>query len=151
MRIQHHTPAPTLAAAFLLAAACGGAPAERRSAPGPAPHEIIHAEAIALSGAKSAWDAVRLTVRSVAVRETRGGRPAPVLHRGQSSIYLADQVQIFVDRLRIYELQTLDDMPASDVVRIEVLSGIDATTLYGTNAADGVILIFTHLIDEAEG
>jgi outer membrane receptor protein involved in Fe transport len=65
-------------------------------------------------------------------------------------VYLDDQVQVFMDGLRIFEFQVLDNTPASDIARIEVLTGLDATTRYGTNAADGVILIYTRLADEAD-
>jgi len=38
----------------------------------------------------------------------------------------------------------LDGMPAGDIAAIVVLSGLDGTTYYGTNAGNGVVLIFTH-------
>lgn len=91
---------------------------------------------------------MRFTMRSISMKETRHGRPARIERRGNSSIYLDDQVQVFLDGLRIFAYQVLDDMPASDISRIEVLSGVDATTRYGTNAADGVILIYTRLVGE---
>jgi outer membrane cobalamin receptor len=133
----------------LAAGGCGGSSGKTDRRPAPA-HRAVTAEQIAKSGAKSAWDAVRFTVRTIAVKESRDGRPARIERRGNSSLYLDDQVQVFIDGLRIFEFQVLDDMPASDIDRIEVLSGLDATTHYGTNAADGVILIYTRLTDEQD-
>lgn len=123
---------------------CGGTPQTSGRSPGPQ-GRVVTAEQIAKSGAKSGWDAVRFTVRSLSMRETPDGRPVRIERRGNSSLYLDDRVQVFVDGLRIFEFRVLDDMPASDIDRIQVLSGLDATTRYGTNVADGVILIHTRL------
>jgi outer membrane receptor for ferrienterochelin and colicin len=136
-----------IAGALLAVLACGGSQREPGRLPPPAAR-VVTAEQIAKSGAKSGWDAIRLTVRTVSTRQKSGRRPVRIERRGNSSLYLDDQVQVFVDGLRIFEFQVLDDMPASDIARIEVLSGLDATTRYGTNAADGVILIYTRLTDE---
>ena len=43
------------------------------------------------------------------------------------------------------DFTVLGSMPASDLFEIEVLSGIDATTYYGTNATKGVIRIWTKI------
>jgi outer membrane cobalamin receptor len=141
--------APLLLGLILAVGGCGGSSGKTDRQPAPA-RRVVTAEQIAKSGAKSAWDAVRFTVRTIAVKETRDGRPARIERRGNSSLYLDDRVQVFVDGLRIIEFQVLDDMPASDISRIEVLSGLDATTHYGTNAADGVILLYTRLTDEKD-
>jgi outer membrane cobalamin receptor len=134
---------------YLAVVGCGGS-AQRASQPtGPA-RRVVTADQIAKSGAKSGWDALRFTMRSISMKETRDGRPARIERRGNSSLYLDDQVQVFLDGLRIFAYEVLDDMPASDIERIEVLSGVDATTRYGTNAADGVIVIYTRLTGEGE-
>jgi outer membrane receptor protein involved in Fe transport len=138
-----------LLGAVLGGIACGRSSQDSGRHPGPA-RRVITAEQIAKTGAKSCWDAVRFTVRSISTRETADGRPLRIERRGNSSVYLDDQVQVFMDGLRIFEFQVLDNTPASDIARIEVLTGLDATTRYGTNAADGVILIYTRLADEAD-
>lgn len=134
---------------FLAVVGCGGSPQRASQATAPATR-VVTAAQIAKSGAKSGWDALRFTMRSISMKETRDGRPARIERRGNSSIYLDDQVQVFLDGLRIFAYQVLDDMPASDIDRIEVLRGVDATTRYGTNAADGVIVIYTRLTGEEE-
>ncbi len=40
-------------------------------------------------------------------------------------------------------MAALGGMPAADLLDIEVLTGVDATTYYGTNATNGVIRIRT--------
>src|SRR6266536_832486 len=71
------------------------------------------------------------------------GRPTRVEHRGRSSIVLRDQPLILVDEVEVSDFSLLGSMPASDVLEIEVLTGVDATTYYGTNATKGAIRIRT--------
>jgi len=66
-----------------------------------------------------------------------------VEHRGRSSIVLRDQPIILVDGVELQDFTALGDMPASDLLDIEVLTGVDATTYYGTNATNGAIRIRT--------
>src|SRR2546421_8280376 len=51
---------------------------------------FITDDKIAQSGARTAWDALRLTVPNVQFRESRG-RPAKISRRGRASIYLEDR------------------------------------------------------------
>src|SRR5438132_1335775 len=71
--------------------ACGGARAGIEDTNAPSGARLITAEAIAQSGAKTAWDAVRLTVPNVQLREVRG-EPARIQQRGRASRYQEDQV-----------------------------------------------------------
>ena len=75
----------------------------------------------------------------------QGGRgtPSRIQRRGSSTILLTDQVLIFVDHVRIADVGLLAQMNASDIEQIQVLNGVHATTYYGTNAGDGVILMNT--------
>jgi TonB-linked SusC/RagA family outer membrane protein len=87
-----------------------------------------------------------------------GGQPGTggtVRIRGQTTASQTAEPLIYVDGVRIYNLPIslgtasraaitpLQDIPASDIERIEVIKGASATTLYGTEAAGGVIQIFT--------
>ena len=124
------------------AAGCGGGHPGIEH-PGPQrPGSVITADAIAASGAKTAWDAVRLTVPNVQLRE-RAGRAAGIQRRGQASIYLDDQVRVILDNTRIYDLQVLQQVAAADIYMIEVLTGLEATTYYGASSTSGVIVITT--------
>ena len=109
--------------------------------------QFVGAARIAESNARTAWDALRLTVNGISFLESgRTGAPARIRHRGTSSLVLRDQPLIYVDEVRIADVGVLRSMPAGDLESIRVLSGIDATTYYGTNAGDGVILIRTRSI-----
>ena len=124
------------------AAGCGGARGEIEQSSAPSAGTVVTAEEIANSGAKTAWDALRLTVPSVQLRESRG-KPARIQRRGRASIYLDDQVRVVVDNVRLTDIRVLEQMAASDILRIELLSGLDATTYYGGTSTSGVIVIKT--------
>ncbi|MCH7729605.1 MAG: TonB-dependent receptor plug domain-containing protein, partial [Planctomycetes bacterium] len=74
--------------------------------------------------------------------------------RGNSSISLSNTPLIYVDGARIdntnrastfldQETSRLNDINPDDIERIEIVKGPAASTLYGTEAAAGVIQIFT--------
>jgi outer membrane cobalamin receptor len=109
----------------------------------PEGRRIITQKAIERSGARTAWDALRRTVPFFSFNVTNSGGPARIEHRGRSSILLQDQPIIVMDGVELSDFGVLGGIPASDLFQIEVLSGIDATTYYGTNATKGVIRIRT--------
>src|SRR2546422_8723241 len=121
---------------------CGGARAGIEDTNAPSAGRVITAEAIAKSGAKTAWDALRLTVPNVQLREVRG-QPARIQRRGRASIYQDDQVRVILDHLTVDDLQVLKQVAASDIQTIEVLTGLDATTQYGAVSTSGAIVITT--------
>ena len=121
---------------------CGGARAGIEHSSAPDVGRVITAEEIAASGAKTAWDAVRWTAPNLRLQESRG-KPARITRRGKASIYLDDQTRVFIDNVRISDLRLLEQLAASDILTIQVLSGLDATTYYGGTSTTGVILIKT--------
>jgi len=127
----------------LAAAGCGAARPGSANASAPSAAKVVTADQIAQSGAKTAWDAVRLTVPNVQLRETSRGQPARIQRRGRASIYLDDQVRVILDHVRIYDLQVLRDVAAADILTIELFTGLDATTYYGASSTAGLIVITT--------
>ncbi|HMA44351.1 MAG TPA: Plug domain-containing protein [Gemmatimonadales bacterium] len=134
-----------LLAGSSLAAACGHTTSAAREDVMIAPdgRRIITEKAIEQSGARTAWDALQRTVPFFNFNDGTRGRPARVEHRGRSSILLRDQPLILVDGVELNDFTLLGGIPADDLFEIEVLTGIDATTYYGTNATKGVIRIWT--------
>jgi TonB-linked SusC/RagA family outer membrane protein len=75
--------------------------------------------------------------------------------RGVNSISEGNTPLIYVDGVRIFSgttpnsgqgrqfINPLNDIPADDIERVEIIEGPSATTLYGTQASGGVIQIFT--------
>lgn len=113
----------------------------------PSGGQYIGAQQIAASNARSVWDALRLTVKGISFLESgRTSAPARIRRRGASSLTLRDEPQIYIDQVRVSDFSVLRGMPATDVESIRVLSGIDATTYYGSNSGDGVILIRTRSV-----
>ncbi|MEX0744323.1 MAG: SusC/RagA family TonB-linked outer membrane protein [Phycisphaeraceae bacterium] len=87
-----------------------------------------------------------------------GGQPGnegSIRLRGNNSISMGNQPLIYVDGVRIYSEHTptgsgtssgslgLNSISPNDIERIEIVKGAAASTLYGTEAAGGVIQIFT--------
>jgi TonB-dependent starch-binding outer membrane protein SusC len=81
------------------------------------------------------------------------GEGARIRIRGSSSLSQNNEPVIYVDGIRVdrsastYAPQgnpaKLDDIPPDAIERIEILKGAAAATLYGTEASNGVIQIFT--------
>ena len=127
-----------------LAAACHAPRSHSQNAASVPPDlgTLITQEQIAASGAKTVWDALRLTVPNIQLRETRG-TASRIQRRGRSSIYLDDQVRVVLDNVRIGDLQMLQQIAATDIFRIQVLNAMDATTYFGGMSASGVVIITT--------
>ncbi|MEY2733391.1 MAG: hypothetical protein RL340_450, partial [Gemmatimonadota bacterium] len=82
------------------------------------------------------------------------GEGAKIRIRGNSSLSQSNEPIIFVDGIRINAgggqaangnvgSSRLDDFDPASIERVEVLKGAAAATLYGTEASNGVIQIFT--------
>lgn len=104
---------------------------------------MITQEMIARSGGQTAWEVLRREVPQMSYGENRNGQATGVEHRGHSSLLLKDHPMLFIDGVRIQELATLQQLPASTVLSIEVLTGSEGTTYYGTDAVGGVIVVRT--------
>lgn len=104
---------------------------------------VISADAIEKTGARTAWEALQRTVPFFTFNNGNNGGAGRVEHRGRSSIMLHDQPMIILDGVELNDFTGLAVMPATDIEQIEVLTGIDATTYYGTGATKGVIRITT--------
>lgn len=135
-----------LAAVALAVSACNIRP--RANIPSPEMGETITKEQIAETGARTMWDALVRTVKYTRFQESGRGEPERIRRRGASSIVLQDDMPILIDQVRVNDLNVLSALMASDIERIQVLNGVHATTYYGTNAGDGVILIYTRQADE---
>ena len=105
----------------------------------------------------------RIAGASVELSTGSTGAGSSIRLRGNTSVALSNQPLIYVDGVRTrsdeypknvppagsnlrstnYNASPLNDINPDDIERIEVLKGAAATTLYGTEAAAGVIQIFT--------
>lgn len=94
---------------------------------------------------------------SVTVMQNSGqpGAGMTVKVRGTNTVTQNTEPLIYIDGVRIHNepvragwggrqsTSPLQDIPAGDIERIEVIKGAAATTLYGTEASGGVIQVFT--------
>jgi TonB-linked SusC/RagA family outer membrane protein len=75
------------------------------------------------------------------------GTGARIRIRGNASLTQSNEPVIFLDGVRISsgggQTSRLEDIDPQSIERIEVLKGAAAATLYGTEASNGVIQIFT--------
>src|SRR5262245_41213395 len=75
------------------------------------------------------------------------GTGARIRIRGNASLTQSNEPIIFVDGIRVNsgggQTSRLEDIDPESIERIEVLKGAAAATLYGTEASNGVIQIFT--------
>lgn len=80
------------------------------------------------------------------------GEAMKIRIRGNASLTQSNEPIVFVDGIRINSggvsaanatLSRLDDIDPSTIERVEILKGAAAATLYGTEASNGVIQIFT--------
>ncbi len=135
-----------LAATTLVVSACNIRP--RPNLPSPDVGETITREEISETGARTMWDALTRTVKYTQFQESGTGSPQRIRRRGASSIVLHEDMPILIDQVRVLDVTLLASLRADDIDRIQVLTGLHATTYYGTNAGDGIILIFTRTADE---
>lgn len=131
--------APTL----LLTLACSHATAAHsRTGPNDG-SRLITAEQIARSGSHTAWEVLKHDAPMLTLEEDRNGQPVRIHWHGRSSIYLEDAPVVVLDGVRAADWKVLAQIPAGQIETINIMSGIEGTTYYGTNAASGVIEIRT--------
>ena len=104
---------------------------------------VLTEEQIARCGASNAWDVLKRLAPQFTFREDRNGQPSMLERRGRSSILLSDAPRVFVDGAEMLEFRNLIQIPADNLLSIEILGSIEGTTLYGSNAVSGVILVHT--------
>jgi TonB-linked SusC/RagA family outer membrane protein len=97
----------------------------------------------------------RVAGATINAQSAQAGTAALINFRGTSSVFGAQTPVIYVDGVRVDNSQStaagtggeqssaLADLLTSDIDRIEITKGGAASTLYGSDAATGVIQIFT--------
>ena len=105
--------------------------------------QLITAEEIRRTGASTAWEALKYTVRSHQFIDDKGHPVRIFSNRGVGSMVLREEPLIFVDRARLSDILLLGQMPAHHILSVRVLNSSDGTTYFGTSAVAGVFLIET--------
>lgn len=119
--------------------------------------DVINAQTIALAPVTTVDQLLQGRVAGASVNATSSqpGTGSLINFRGTSSVFGAQTPVIYIDGVRIDNDQStaagtggeqssaLADILTSDIERIEITKGGAASTLYGSDAATGVIQIFT--------
>ena len=136
---------------FLLAIAvaalgtgCTTAPQNSATAPAPRNGMLITRAEIADTGARNAWDAIRMGSTYLNVQFPREGSPARVTHRGVDSFFISPEVLLVVDGTHMADLSYLRDIRVENIDYIEILSAQVGSLRYGTDAGNGVIVVKTN-------
>jgi TonB-linked SusC/RagA family outer membrane protein len=151
----------TLNPTSLQAVVVTGTPgASQKRELGNAVGQINAADVVATAPILSMQSLLNARTTSVVVMPTSGqvGTGSQVRIRGQASLSLSNNPLLFVDGVRVNNqaasgpvsqafgsspISRLNDFNPEDIESIEVLKGPSASTLYGTEAASGVINIIT--------
>jgi outer membrane receptor protein involved in Fe transport len=119
--------------------------------------DVISAEEIALAPVTSVDQLLqgRVAGATVNAQSAQAGTASLINFRGTSSVFSSQTPVVYVDGVRVdnsmatamgtggEQSSALADLLTSDIERIEVTKGGAASTLYGSDAATGVIQIFT--------
>ena len=119
--------------------------------------EVLSAEDFELAPVQSIDQLLqgRVSGATVSATSAQPGTGAVISFRGTSSVFGAQTPVIYVDGVRVdndhataagtggEQSSALSDLLSSDIERIEVTKGGAASTLFGSDAATGVIQIFT--------
>ena len=103
---------------------------------------ITEAE-IARMSVRTAWDAVRLRAPRFTFGLDPTGRPTRVRMQEQRSVNADETPLLVVDGVQMFDLEYLNQIPASDVHAIRILTAEAAEPLYGLRAAGGAIVVET--------
>ena len=116
---------------------------------------VVDAAALENNPISTFSDMLAARVPGVVLLPTSGstGEGGRIRIRGSSSLSQLNEPIIYLDGIRIDRSAVslsgtgnpsrLDDIPPESIDRIEILKGAAAATLYGTEASNGVIQIFT--------
>lgn len=129
--------------ASLALVACKSIPPGQASPQGDTDRIVITEEMIVRSGGQTAWEVLRREAPQLTFSENRNGQATAMTRRGRSSFVLNDSPMVIIDGARNLDIKALQSLPASTLMRIEVLTGQEGTTYYGTDAVGGVIIIKT--------
>ena len=131
-------------AAVLAAAACATAPLDTPTRASERDATLLTREEILATGARNAWEAIRLGGTPLNIQFPREGSRARVTHRGADSFLINPEVLLVVDGTHMADLSYLHDIRVENIEYIQILSGSQGAVRYGTEAGNGVIVVKTN-------
>jgi hypothetical protein len=132
------------ALAAIAIGGCHPAPTPAGSVvPTPARETLITEEEIRLMSVRTAWDVVRMRAPRFSSGTDSAGRPSHVRIQERRSVNADETPLLVVDGVQLFDIQYLNQIPASDVHAIHILDAEAAEPLYGLRAAGGAIVVET--------
>ena len=132
-----------IAAISIALTACGVARAHPETKPRHSAR-LITREDIERTGATDGYEALKRAGSYLMLSERKGG-DIRATERGRSSIIISPQILLVVDEVMMMDLNSLRDIRADAIEWIRVMSGAEATPLYGTPASNGVLVVRTRI------
>ena len=121
---------------------CSSATSGFRASLSPQEPGTVTDDQIEASGARTAWQALKYTT-ALHVQDDDTGNPGEIYHRGKSSISSDNIPLLVMDGAIVSDFRHLDQIPASDLLRIRIRSPSTASAEYGALARAGVVELFT--------
>ena len=132
------------ASAALAFGGCGRPPGGAGSAAPVAGRVTVVTEAeIARMSVRTAWDVVRLRAPRLFFGVDETGRPARVRIQEPRSVNSDETPLLVVDGVPMFDLEYLNQIPATEIQTIRILDTEAAEPLYGLRAAGGAIVVET--------
>lgn len=104
---------------------------------------LITHEQIEKSGANDAFEALRRAGSFLNISDRKNTIRAS--QRGRASFLLSPQILLVVDGVMMADLNALKGIPAESVDSMRVMTGLEATPLYGTMGSNGVLVVTTRI------
>ena len=130
-------------AGLLVLAACGPIHKPDPLEPRHSARLITRAD-IERTGAADGYEALKRAGSYLVLGERKGG-DIRASERGRASIIISPQILLVVDEVVMMDLNSLRDIRADAIEWMKVMSGAEATPLYGTPASNGVLVVRTRI------
>lgn len=105
---------------------------------------VLTQQDISEMGVRDAFHAVEKAATHLRIQRTREGSPEKITQRGVTSFVLSSEILVVVDGVRVQTVvEHLKSIPAESILYIQILNGQEASARFGSEAANGVIMVRT--------
>jgi hypothetical protein len=105
---------------------------------------VIFQDRIKEMNCRNALEVVERSGAHLLIQREKQGAPVKITHRGRDSLLLKGNVQVVIDGALVNRgVRALEDIPASSIDFIQILSGREAVLRYGAGGGNGVIVVKT--------
>jgi hypothetical protein len=105
---------------------------------------LITREDVERTGGADAFEVLKRSGTFLSIGEQKSG-DIRASERGKSSILLSQQILLVVDEVMLQDLNALRGIRADTIDWMLIMSGAEATPIYGTGASNGVLVVRTRI------